>query len=367
LELDAFVRGIADPLAYQLQEIMMQKWLKVCVLTLSVVLLLTIPSVARADRSFCAAGHTAVLLEFYDEALDAFTACIDSEPDDATNYIFRGDAYFHLDNRAAALEDFARGIALDESNAWAYSMRGNAYFYWRDFDEAIEDFSTAIMLDDDDADSYHDRGLAYLETERYLEAIDDFTASIERNPDDSIAFYNRGLSYDHLNRYTPALEDYTHSIELDPSYADAFAARGRLNFNKGLRDAGMEDVQSAVALPADNRYSRFNRGMAFVRLEDYESAVADFTFAIEDYPYDPDYFAERGDAYWELGKHDQAVADYQEYKRLTGRLRNYMAGRVDSSSDTSIGWELIVILIGGAAAIVYIRFRYFISRHLFKT
>jgi tetratricopeptide (TPR) repeat protein len=127
----------------------------------------------------------------------------------------------------------------------------------------------------------------------------------------------------------------------------------------------MEDMRSAVALPADNRFSRFNRGLAFVRLEDYENAVADFTFAIEEYRFDPDYFEQRGDAYWEMGEKAKAVADYQEYERLTGRLRGYMQGRVgETESDTNLSPLVIFMLIGGAIAIAYLRFGHMAKRFL---
>ncbi len=50
--------------------------------------------------------------------------------------------------------------------------------------------------------------------------------------------------------------------------------------------------------------------------------------AIELYPEFPKPYQGRGDTYYSLQRYDEAIADYREYERLTGRLEPYMDERI---------------------------------------
>lgn len=296
----------------------------------------------------CDDAFTLFFEENYADAVTAYTVCINDDPKDAFNYGFRADAYRYSGDRELALADYQMAISLEPSEALFYTWRGEAYDYWREYDNALADFTRAIELDNTDAYYHHNRGLAYLEMGDYQSAIDDFSTTIELEPDDATAHYNRGLAYDYLDRYDLAVADYSRSIELDPSFPDAFSARGQLYLDRGFTQRGMDDLRASVELPADDYLTLYNRALAFDELKEYENAITDLDEAIRQYPFDPDYFAARGDAYWELDEKDKARADYRRYEDLTGELESYMHDRMGENSIPSIvlGVIAVVVLVG---------------------
>ena len=78
----------------------------------------------------------------YEEAIIAFTAAIEIDPNRAEAYMGRGDAYIGSgeteDNLAAALADYEEAVALDETNAAAWLGLADVYIRQMDYDAAIE-------------------------------------------------------------------------------------------------------------------------------------------------------------------------------------------------------------------------------------
>ena len=78
----------------------------------------------------------------YKEAIIAFTAAIEIDPEQAPAYVGRGDAYIFSgdteDNLSAARADYEKAIELDETLAEAYLELADAYILQGDYDYALE-------------------------------------------------------------------------------------------------------------------------------------------------------------------------------------------------------------------------------------
>ncbi|MBF0555249.1 MAG: tetratricopeptide repeat protein [Nitrospirae bacterium] len=97
-------------------------------------------------------------------AVDAFTKCIDSEPNST----------------------FGRA---------SYNYRALAYLQLGDFDRAIHDANKAIELDQKDHNGYYYRGIAHRGKEEYDKAIVDFTQVIALCPGYTLGYFSRGLTH----------------------------------------------------------------------------------------------------------------------------------------------------------------------------
>lgn len=91
-------------------------------------------------------------------------------------------------------------------------------------------------------------------------------------------------------QYERAIEDYTRAIQLGP-----------------------ESPQNSVTYR--------NRAEAYYALAQYQPAIKDFSMAIQLNPQSASAYYGRGLAYQELGKMDEAQADFAKYKELTGKDR----------------------------------------------
>lgn len=129
----------------------------------------------------------------YNEAIIAFTAAIEIDPQISTVYIGRGDAYFALgteDYIAFAIEDYNTVIDMDRKNVDAYIKLAEVYF-------SLGDETTAIMIlengcditkDEHIIDRLKENGILYVygmnavlfpNVERYYEEFVEVTAEYQ--------------------------------------------------------------------------------------------------------------------------------------------------------------------------------------------
>ena len=69
------------------------------------------------------------------------------DPNDASAYNNRGNAYFNKGDYDRAIADYTQAIRLDPNDAVAYNSRGNVYYNKRDYNRAIADYEVALRLD----------------------------------------------------------------------------------------------------------------------------------------------------------------------------------------------------------------------------
>lgn len=90
----------------------------------------------------------------YEEAIVAFAAAIEIEPNQALAYIGRGDAYIGSgetdENLTAALADYQQAIELDAGNADAYLGMADAYIRRGEFGQAEEILRTGFNATGDE-------------------------------------------------------------------------------------------------------------------------------------------------------------------------------------------------------------------------
>jgi tetratricopeptide (TPR) repeat protein len=150
------------------------------------------------------------------EALDAYSRSIESDPANVYAYYYRSKVFDGIGDYKQALNGLNKAIEVDPKFQLAYTYRGNIYFIvFREHARALSDYAKALEMNQGDEDAYYGRGLMYAtRMNKYKEAVADFTKVIEINPKNANAFYYRGMSYGYLGDYVRRAEDYKVSGEL---------------------------------------------------------------------------------------------------------------------------------------------------------
>ena len=90
----------------------------------------------------------------YEEAIIAFTAAIEIDPNRAEAYVGRGDAYIGSgeteENLVAALADYEEAVALDETNVAAWLGLADVYIRQGDYDKALQVLQEGLNWTDGD-------------------------------------------------------------------------------------------------------------------------------------------------------------------------------------------------------------------------
>jgi len=195
------------------------------------------------------------------KAIAYFEQAIDRDPDYALAYAGVALAYGELAEIGALSSDeayvpakvaAAKALALDSELAEAHSvlavLRFVGDFEWTG---AEQEFQRALELNPSGADTYNYYGRMLSALERYDEALAAQQRAHELDPlahpmDLATALLRAG-------RYAEAAEAATRGIEFNPSYARGHATRGWAYLKQGLGDAGLADLERAVALsPGDS-------------------------------------------------------------------------------------------------------------------
>ena len=147
-----------------------------------------------------------------------------------------------------AISEFTKAIRLDPNFASAYLVRGNAYSNQGNLDEAIRDYSEAIRIEPNYAIAYYNRGAVYQHKGKFSKAFIDYSEAIRLDPNYAPAYNNRGVVYGRKGDFNKAISDFTEAIRLDPNYAIAYENRGVVYFHSGKRAKANADFATAERL-----------------------------------------------------------------------------------------------------------------------
>jgi len=273
-------------------------------------------SLAQNERAFSAVrwfdkGLGYLYKRYYHGAVVACTKAVESDPQNAYAYYYRGYAYKATGQTALAVTDYTKALLLDPRFAAAYLDRGNLYDDTGRYDLAIADYNQTILLDPQYALAYCNRGNTYAHKKQYDLAIADYTTSIRLDPLDAESYYLRGVALKKNGQEDSALADYTMAIRVNPRFANAYYNRGLIYCYKRQFDLGIADFSKAIELNPRDGDAYYNRAKAYDDTGQYELAIADLNQVIRLNPRDAYAYYNRACALVALGRTREALADYE--------------------------------------------------------
>jgi tetratricopeptide (TPR) repeat protein len=205
---------------------------------------------------------TAEQSRVFDQAIADFTQALRLDPNNATIYVERGNAYDNKGDFDQAIADHTQAIRLDPNYATAYNQRGYNYSEKGEYDRAIADHNQVIRLAPNSAEGYFARALAYYRKGDYDRAIADSTQAIRLDPNDIAAYYGRGQVYYKKGDYDRAIADFTQVIRLNPNYDAVYCDRGiayifRDAYKGGSDlDRAIADIETALRINPNNAFPK---------------------------------------------------------------------------------------------------------------
>jgi len=279
-----------------------------------------------------------------------------------------GEAYFQAKSYQKAINSFLQVInkgGWNEEIAKANLRIAQCYLALEDVKNARKYFETASK-DKGEIGLEAKLGLALcdIQEEKYDSAIDSLTELIDKKPPDKIlayAYYNRGIAYERKGWMVQAIEDFSEAVKREKgdeallssaqahlttcqaSYEqfkeeernylqrikqsqkadeirDLYHELARKCANIGEIDKGIEyEIKSLDYSYNDETYNAgawMNIAWRYVMKKDYAKAAEAFTKVANDYPhseYAPEALLRAGDMFSRAGKHEEALAVYQEF------------------------------------------------------
>jgi tetratricopeptide (TPR) repeat protein len=203
-----------------------------------------------------------------------------------------------------AVDWFKEGLALAESGKYR---------------DAISFYNNAIDADPKNAAAYSVRGWAYYKIGDYSSALKDTNRALYLKTDFPSALVNRSTTLWGMKQYDKALVDINRSIELKPDYSRAYQIRSLIHISMKNEVKAVEDGNKAIEFNPKNSYAYHNRGNAYRNLGRYEEAFKD-----------PNVYHGRGYAYFLQKKYDDALRDINKALEMNQNPATALANPVSA-------------------------------------
>jgi len=324
-------------------------------------------------------------------ALKAAEAAFDLLKDDTQQkvsaLVLRADL---TDDPAKKLDLFTQAIKIAPHNEEALRQRGLFYFETGKFEEAVGDLDVAVKADPENPEIQEIRALALLKLKRNDDAIGAFNDLIKLVPDSPLAYYQRAAAYAQDKKFQEALGDIEQALKKDSNKLIAVKAlwlRARVHQLSGDSKAARADLDEALKQRPDSIEAMELRGAISAGEKDYPQAIEDFEGLRKIAPKNPDLLTQlgllyeankqprkaierytdaltvlpdqflalrgRADAYLNVGKHAEAVADYDAAVKLKGDepgMLNNFAWVLATSPDENVRNGKLALELGTEAA-----------------
>jgi tetratricopeptide (TPR) repeat protein len=154
--------------------------------------------------------------------------------------------------------------------------------------------------------------------EQYPEAVQVLTSLIsEAKTPDWRLLYSRGVAYERMGRWPEGQADLQAALQARPDEPELLNYLGYSWIDRGehLKDA-LAMVQKAVAADPRSGAMVDSLGWAYYRMGDYKQAVEKLEQAVELEAGDPEINNHLGDAYWKVGRRDEAQFQWRRVLTL---------------------------------------------------
>jgi len=173
--------------------------------------------------------------------------------------------------------------------------------------------------------------------EQYPEAVQVLSGLIadSKTPDWRL-LYSRGVAYERMNRWPEAQADLQAALKLRPDEPELLNYLGYSWIDRGEHLAEARAmIEKAVAADPRSGAMVDSLGWAFYRMGDYKQAVEKLEQAVELEAGDPEINNHLGDAYWKVGRKDEA--QFQWRRVLTLKPDNKIKASAEAKLASGLG------------------------------
>ncbi|HZL86806.1 MAG TPA: tetratricopeptide repeat protein [Pirellulaceae bacterium] len=281
----------------------------------------------------------------------------DNPKQQAAAYVLRGKIVEGLDEK---LENFEAACRADPDNLEALQARAVVYLQKEDTEKAMADFAKIIDKDPTNSQTIAVVVAILVEKKKFDEAMKYADKLIERKPDEGAGYRIKGSLLFFKDEDKAALEQVNKALDKDPNDAESLLLRAQVYSALKENDKAKADIEKAMRIDPDSPRGILMRSMVAAQQKRFAEAIADIKLLLQVDPTDvnlrlqlasyyvadkrprkaiemmsailadeeknADVLRARGDALLSVGRHADAIADYDKALSIapedTGVLNN---------------------------------------------
>jgi tetratricopeptide (TPR) repeat protein len=259
------------------------------------------------------------------------------------------------------LADMNKAVELQPKKPDFLRLRAQHFYEKEKFKEALDDADKALKMEPDHADTNELRGMILLGMDKYDDALKSFDKATKLIPKNPLPYEHRGELYRQKGDFSKAIEQLTKAIELAPDSIGTLLVRAGVYYEMKKPEKALEDIDAAIKLQPSLAQSHLMRAEVLAATDRLDQAISELEGLLKGSPgnaallnrlgsfyliagrprkaidtatkiisKDSDNYPAirfRADAYLNIGKHVEAIADFERALALNkddeSLLNNY--------------------------------------------
>lgn len=268
-----------------------------------------------------------------------FDAAIALLPDKPDYYRVRAQYLYRQDKFADSLKDIDKALELEPDHPPTIELRGLILLGLKRFDEALAAFSKASELAPEAVLPHQHLGEVYRQQGDLKKSAEQLTKALELEPNDVATLLLRANVLYQLDDVEGALKDVDAAIKVQPQLLVGHLLKAEILASADRVDEATANLEKLLPL-APNQTKLLEPLATFYLVGGQpRKSIATFTKIIELEPKNYRALRFRGDANLNIGKHAEAVADFDAALALNGEdegLLNNFAWVLATSPDDKV-------------------------------
>lgn len=256
-----------------------------------------------------------------------FTEAIQAAPSDPSALRGRGMVYVQQGKYQEALADFDRALKLAPDHVPTMEAKAAALARLKRFDEALALLEQARKLAPDSVEPLVERARVFEFREDHAAALADLNEAQRLDPANPVVLLLRADVYRQTEEYDKAMADVDRALRLRPGLEMALRFRAALLADQGKYPEAIAQLESLVAKSPDDIESRMQLAYLYTLDRKQQKSIEIFTDILRKDPKNVAALRGRADTYLGIGKHAEAIADYEQAVKLRpddpGILNNF--------------------------------------------
>ena len=215
----------------------------------------------------------------YQEAIDAFSSVLETEPDNADVYNNMGVAYSCIGNYDQAKNYYTKALELDPEMAQAYINLSDLYYKAGDLPSALGTLQRGSYELENNLTIAHLLARVYIEDQRWEDAIFELEKVLDGESENYDAYYDLGHVYFELGDYESAISNFETVISYVENNELLYYALAQAYEANNEIDKAISNYLKAIAVNDKFTLAYKKVGVLFLARNDYEDAIEYF----EDY------------------------------------------------------------------------------------
>lgn len=253
--------------------------------------------------------------------------------------IFRARGLFLLEEEKIedGLADIDKALRIDPTDAVAHVLRGMGLSAIKKYDEARASFDRALEIESRYSLAYLQRARVHLLQDRGKEALEDLNKVLTLQDPTAAILLLRASAHQILGQDEAALEDVERVLKEQPDLPQAIRAKALLLAGNGKIAEAIGGLEALQKTGKDE--VQLQLGLLYAANNQTQKAIETFTEVLKREPSNFSALTSRADAYLRVGKHREAIADYEAALKLradSSHVLNNLAWVLATSPDDKV-------------------------------